>query len=199
MDRPDALNAAKLALRDQVGTARRRLGPLQLVEAAHALADHLLAAPEVRRAATLTAYVSVGHEPGTGPLLDALAEAGKRILLPVVLRDLDLDWAVYAGPDTLAPARRGLLEPTGPRLGVEAVAAADCLLVPGAAVDRRGVRLGQGGGCFDRALARVPADRFVCVLLHEHEVVESVPESAHDRRVTAAATPRGVHRFTAGG
>ena len=41
--------------------------------------------PEVRRAATVTAYVSVGTEPGTGVLLESLAALGKRVILPVVL------------------------------------------------------------------------------------------------------------------
>ena len=50
-------------------------------------------APEIRRAATVAAYVSVSSEPGTGPLLDRLREAGKRVILPLLLPDNDLDWA----------------------------------------------------------------------------------------------------------
>ena len=103
----------------------------------------------------MAAYVSVGSEPGTGLLLDALVGGRQAGDLPVVLPDLDLDWALYTGPDDLAPAVRGLLEPTGPRLGMEAVAGADVVLVPGLAGLADGERLGQGGGCYDRALARV--------------------------------------------
>jgi 5-formyltetrahydrofolate cyclo-ligase len=152
----------------------------------------------VRRAATLTAYVSVGTEPGTGPLLDGLLAQGHRVLLPVVLPDLDLDWAVYQGPDSLVRARRGLLEPTGPRLGREAVATADVVLTPGMAVDRSGMRLGQGGGCYDRALGRVPVGTFTCTLLYDDELVEEVPADAHDRPVNAVATPSGLTRLRRG-
>ena len=185
---------AKTALRDQVLAARRRLPLPGLAEAAQALADHLLADPAVRRAAAVAAYVSVGREPGTSVLLDALGAAGKRVLLPVVLPDLDLDWAVHDG--ALVPAARGLLEPAGPRLGVDAVATADVVLVPGLAVSPDGHRLGQGGGCYDRALTRVPVGTPTCVLLHDGELGLDVPVEPHDRPVTHAVTPSsGVVRL----
>jgi 5-formyltetrahydrofolate cyclo-ligase len=188
-------NAAKLALRDQLLTARNRRGLLEVGEAARALAEHVLAAPELRRAATVTAYVSVGTEPGTTGLLDALVGLGKRVVLPVVLPDLDLDWAVYEGPTSLAPARLGLLEPVGTRLGPDSVGTADLLLIPGLAVSPIGDRMGRGGGCYDRALARVPVGTPVWVLLYDEELGIDVPVEPHDRPVTGAVTPSGLHIF----
>ena len=196
--RADALKARKTALRDQLVTARNRRPLLEVSRSALALAEQLLAAPEVRRAATVAAYVSVGTEPGTGPLLDRLRDLGRRVIVPVVLPDLDLDWAVYDGPGSLVRARRGLLEPEGPRLGPSAVATADVVLTPGLAVDRTGMRLGQGGGCYDRALGRVPVGTFTCTLLYDDELVEEVPAGDHDRPVSAAVTPSGVIRLRRG-
>ena len=189
---------AKLALRDQILTARNRLAVAELGDAGIAITRHLVAEPEVRRAVTVAAYVSTASEPGTGVLLDALAEAGKRVILPVLLPDNDLDWAAYQGEAALLPARRGILEPAGRRLGVEAIATADVVLVPGLAVSRAGVRLGRGGGSYDRALARVPAGTFTCVLLHDGEVGRDVPVAPHDRAVVAAVTPGGITRFRRG-
>lgn len=191
----DHTAAAKLALRDQLVTARGRLSVAELSARAHAIVDVLLEAPEVRRSATVAAYVSVGREPGTGPLLEALLAAGKRVILPVLLPDGDLDWAAYTGPGELVPATRGLLEPTGPPLGVEAVATADAVLVPGLAVDASGRRLGRGGGSYDRALGRVPVGTFTCCLLNSEELLESVPAAPHDRPVGAVATELGLTRF----
>jgi 5-formyltetrahydrofolate cyclo-ligase len=186
---------AKIALRDQLVTARRRRPLTEVGEASRAIADHLLSAPEVRRAATLAAYVSVGTEPGTTVLLESLLAAGRRVILPVLLPDDDLDWAVHHGETALAPARRGLLEPMGPRLGTDAVATADVVLLPGLAVSPSGMRLGRGGGSFDRALARVPVGTFTCVLLYDDEVGVEVPAEPHDRPVTAAVSPSGIVRF----
>lgn len=180
--------AGKLALRDQILTARGRLPVAVLAQRARAISDRLLTTDEVRRAATVAAYVSVGREPGTGVLLDALVAAGKRVVLPLLQPDDDLDWAAYTGAASLATARRGLLEPVGPALGLEAIATADVVIVPGLAVDRTGLRLGRGGGSYDRALGRVPAGTFTCVVLNDDELLEQVPAAAHDRRVAAAVT-----------
>jgi 5-formyltetrahydrofolate cyclo-ligase len=189
------IEAGKLALRDQLLTARGRLPVAVIAERAHAISDLLLAADEVRRAATVAAYVSVGREPGTGVLLDALTAAGKRVILPLLQRDNDLDWAVYAGTGSLVSAQRGLLEPIGPALGPDAVAGADVVLVPGLAVDRTGLRLGRGGGSYDRALGRVPVGTFTCVVLNDDELLDVVPAADHDRRVAAAVTEKRLVRF----
>lgn len=182
-------------MRDQLLTARRRRPLLERADVAAALVQHLLAAPEVRRAATVAAYVSVGAEPGTGALLRALLARGVRVLLPLLLPDDDLDWAMHRGDDHLAAARRGLIEPVGPALGPDAVATADVVLVPGLAVSLDGDRLGRGGGSYDRALGRVPVGTFTCVLLHDEEVGLAVPVDPHDRRVRAAASPTGITRL----
>lgn len=191
----DPIDGAKLALRDQLITARGRIPLADLAARAHAVSDLLMAVPEVRRAATVAAYVSVGREPGTGALLDALAAAGKRVILPLLQPDNDLDWATYTGAGALAAAGRGLLEPVTPALGPEAIATADVVIVPGLAVDATGLRLGRGGGSYDRALGRVPVGTFTCVVLNDEEVLESVPAAAHDRRVTAAVTEERLLRF----
>jgi 5-formyltetrahydrofolate cyclo-ligase len=186
---------AKVAVRDRLLTDRHRRPLAEVVIAARAIAEHLLATTDVRRAATVAAYVSMNGEPGTGPLLDGLVAAGKRVILPVLLADGDLDWAPYGGPGGLVRASRGLLEPSGRRLGPDALATADVVLVPGLAVDDRGVRLGRGGGSYDRALGRVPVGTFTCVLLYDGEVGVPVPVEPHDRPVTHAATPSGVVRL----
>ncbi len=187
---------AKLALRDQLTTARNRMAVAEVGAAARELADVLLAAPEVRRAASVAAYVSMGNEPGTSALLDGLVAAGKRVILPVLLPGGDLDWGVYSGEGDLVRARLGLLEPAGPGLGPDAIGTPDAVLVPGLAVASDGMRLGRGGGSYDRALGRVPVGTFTCVLLYDAEVGIDVPREAHDRPVTAAATPRGIVRFS---
>ncbi|WP_104105521.1 5-formyltetrahydrofolate cyclo-ligase [Nocardioides sp. 616] len=196
---PHQVPTAKLALRDQVLAARRRRSLAESAELAARTCEHLLAHPAVRRAGCVAAYVSVSREPGTGLLLEALRAAGKRVLLPVLLADNDLDWAVYTSAEDLLPAARGTLAPRGPLLGVEAIAAADAVLVPGLAVSPSGLRLGRGGGSYDRALARVPVGTFTAVLLHPDEVGLDVPGQDHDRTVTAVATGDGVLTLNAGG
>lgn len=175
---------------------RSKLRRGELDAAAVALRDVLLSVPEVNRAAVVAAYVAVPGEPGTGPLLERLDQRGARVLLPVLTPDFDLDWAEYTGFEHLAEGRLGLPEPIGPRLGVNAVAYADTVLLPGLAVDRSGMRLGRGGGSYDRAMARIADEAFSCVLLHDGELSDPpLPAEGHDHRVRAAATPSGLIRF----
>ncbi|MGK5627109.1 5-formyltetrahydrofolate cyclo-ligase [Streptomyces sp. URMC 123] len=190
--------AEKTALRRDLLARRATLAAGEIRAAADALARRALELPELSGAGTVGAYVSIGAEPGTRELLDALRERGVRVLLPVLLPDNDLDWAVYGGSRHLVRARRGLLEPDGARLGPGAVLEADALLLPGLAVDARGMRLGRGGGSYDRVLHRLEqygASPARVVLLYAHEVVARVPEEPHDHPVDAVVTPDGVLRF----
>lgn len=199
-----AVRAAKRALRRELLAARSRLSPAALRRVAGPLARRALSLPEIAHARTVAGYVSVGSEPDTSALLTALRDRGVRVLLPVLLPDRDLDWAVYEGPErlrrTALPGLSVLSEPDGPRLGPESVVTVDAVLLPGLAVDHGGVRLGRGGGSYDRALARLAAagaHPALVVLLHDGEVVPRVPAEPHDRRVTAAVTPGRVWRFDA--
>ncbi|HLV58356.1 MAG TPA: 5-formyltetrahydrofolate cyclo-ligase [Natronosporangium sp.] len=195
----------KAALRSRILAARRTIGPERLARDARLVCDTLRSRlPDLlRRAArqadgTVTAYVPVGSEPGGPDLPDVLRAAlppGMRLVLPVLGDDLDLDWAVY--DRGLVPTRRGLSEPTGPRLGVTAVRRAALMIVPALAVDHAGVRLGRGGGSYDRALARVESGAEIVALLHRGELLaEPLPAEPHDRPVTAVITPdRGLVRL----
>ncbi|MFD8734799.1 5-formyltetrahydrofolate cyclo-ligase [Streptomyces sp. NPDC059618] len=192
----------KRTLRREFLSVRSGLTAGDVRETTAALAARALELPELARARTVAAYVSVGREPGTLALLDALHARGARVLLPVLLPDNDLDWGAYTGPESLAEVRHGgrmaLLEPAGERLGPEAVQEADAVLLPGLAVDARGMRLGRGGGSYDRVLARLErsgAGPALVVLLYDTEVVDRVPAEAHDRPVHAVVTPSGVRRF----
>lgn len=123
-------------------------------------------------------------------MLDALVAAGCRVLLPVVARrGSPLDWAMYTGADGLAAGPYGLLEPVGPRLGVVAVSAADIVLVPALAVDRRGVRLGRGAGYYDRSLVLAAPGATLIAVVRDAELVPCLPAAPHDVPMTAALTP----------
>jgi 5-formyltetrahydrofolate cyclo-ligase len=183
------LTAAKASLRRRVLAARAALSPQQRAEAGRALRDAVLALPQAQMAGTVAAYYSIGSEPDTHGLVYALWKRGTYVLLPQLRPDMDLDWASYEGPDSLRAGPRGLTEPTEPPRGVPAVSRADLVIVPALAVDRRGMRLGRGGGSYDRALARVGPQVPTIALLYDTELVDEVPAAPHDQRVRLAARP----------
>ncbi|WP_433786505.1 5-formyltetrahydrofolate cyclo-ligase [Actinomycetospora sp. CA-101289] len=140
-------------------------------------------------------FVAVGGEPGATPegalpVLDAALALGRRVLLPVTVGAAPLGWASYTGRDALGPGPHGLLEPVGPRLGPDAVADVGLIVVPALAVDHRGVRLGRGGGHYDRTLPLAgPHTRLVALVDDDGLVPDPLPVEAHDVPVHAVWRP----------
>lgn len=120
------------------------------------------------------------------------------MLLPLPRTDRVLEWARDNGRYEAHP-RLPIHLPCGPIQGVGASGLVDrgvhLLLIPALAVDTRGVRLGQGGGYYDRLLAeleRLPVrDIRAVAVVHDDEVLPagSIHREAHDRRVHGALTP----------
>ncbi len=182
----------KAQLRRRLRAERRTRSDQVGADLARELGMVVLEIPEVSTAGTVAVYSSMGTEPGTGPLREALREAGVRVLLPVLLEDDDLDWVVDDGGPVPTGARL-VPDPEGPRLGRAALAEADVVVVPALAVDTLGHRLGQGGGSYDRALARKAPVAVVVAAVHDDEVldaaVECLPSEPHDLGVDVVATP----------
>jgi 5-formyltetrahydrofolate cyclo-ligase len=109
--------AQKAALRADIRARRRNRSAAERAAAASALRDVVLGLPELPAATVVAAYASTSTEPGTGPLLDALAaRPGLRVLLPVQQADGGLDWAEYDASRPLVIGAHGIAEPAGPRL-----------------------------------------------------------------------------------
>ena len=168
---------------------RRRARPTSVRAAA---ADAVTAAllEGLRGVGTLAAFVPDPTEPGAGRLPHAYSELGARVLLPVIPSEgRVLDWAVDTGE--LEHGRFGLYQPAGPRLGPTAIAEADAVVVPALAVDRFGIRLGRGGGYYDRALVHARPDAVLVTVVFDDERIDELPSEVHDRPVQAVVTPSG--------
>ena len=144
-------------------------------------------------------FVPVGAEPGAPgalSMLDALRDAGARVLLPIALTDaagtpLPLHWAEYR-PGELVPARYGLLEPNGTRLPPDALAQAG----PGAGAraGRRPARCPAGprAGFYDRSLPMRGPDAQLMAVVRDDELLDALPGEEHDVPMTHALTPDAV-------
>jgi 5-formyltetrahydrofolate cyclo-ligase len=173
----------KAALRLQLLDARRRRSPADLASARASIAASVLALAATQGWRSVAAYRPLRTEPGSLELLSGLSTAGVRVITPVLLEDRDLDWT--SGVD---------------RLGVDAVRSVDAVLVPALAVSLTGMRLGRGGGSYDRVLARLDRSVPTYALLFADEVLAWVPSDPWDRAVDGAVTPSGVlalHRLDA--
>jgi 5-formyltetrahydrofolate cyclo-ligase len=172
-------------------SARSALSAAERAAGDAARTRHLLESPLLVGATRVAAYISVGTEPATATLVTGLRACGVTVLLPRLQPDGGLDLIVDDG--RRVAGLRGTVEPPGPAAAADVVAAVDVWLVPALAVDRAGVRLGRGGGSYDRLLAvAVPLGGSVTALLHEGELVDALPSEPHDRPVSHVALPGGV-------
>ena len=145
-------------------------------------------------ARSLSAYLSTPDEPDTRDFLTWTAEQGIRVLIPVSRTDGLLDWAPYDG-DAEDTDVLGMPTPTTELLGPIAINEVDLILVPAAAVDRTGMRMGWGMGYFDKTLGSMEACPPVYAVIFDDELVDSVPRERHDMPVTGVVTPSGIVSF----
>jgi 5-formyltetrahydrofolate cyclo-ligase len=153
---------------------------------------HIVQSPEIQEAQIIGSYISYGFEPQTLDINTSLIESGKTLLLPRTLPNKDLEWVAWDGSPTSLNKNGKVLEPEGRIFGSES--SIDVVIVPALVVDRQGNRMGQGGGSYDRALARISSWKLA--LVGAHEILStSLPTENHDVKVDAVATPGLLLRF----
>jgi len=129
-------------------------------------------------------YRSLPLEPPTEALAKMLHSHHARVIVPETLPDFDLEWHELRSDGS-----------EGPRLGLEGITTANLILAPALSVDHTGTRLGQGGGCYDRALARRRGDAVIVAIVNNEEFTAGpLPFDAHDVRVDGVITPGGGFR-----
>jgi len=188
----DDLTAVKRTLRTEIRERRRAMSSTERAEAADGYTARLQELIKLLQATSLACYLSMPDEPNTRPFLTWARSVGIRVLLPISRGDGLLDWSVGTG-ETEGP--RGVPEPVGDILEPLAVNDVDLILVPAAAVDEQGLRLGWGRGYFDKTLGSMEKRPPVYAIVFESEVRERVPREVHDQPVDGAVTPTRIVTF----
>ena len=161
---------------------------------------HLLTSQEMLNAVTIATYISYGHEPNTSALNSQLLAQQKKLILPRMRQDKSLEWVPWNGAAENLKSQGNIKEPIGNSLAENQLATIDAVIVPALLVDRRGFRLGQGGGSYDRALAQLKSrspQLWSIALVYDGEITgNDLPNEAHDVPINAVATPELVIRFS---
>lgn len=193
-----AAGEEKRRLRAELRAFRQSLDASALARAAectHAAACDLAALVAAR---TVVGYAACDGEIDVARLLDDARRRGAAVLLPRRRRG-DVLELVAAGADASAPlpvaigGSGALREPPGPASDPATLAAPAVLLAPAVALDRRGGRLGRGGGDYDRLLPRLRALGWTLVgVCHAGQLVDALPLEAHDVPMDAVLTDAGL-------
>lgn len=183
-----AIRAAAIARRDALPPELRR-------DYSRIIIDRVISTETFRRARSVLAYSSFGSEIDTGPLIAAALESGKRLLLPRVNRAAArLDVFEVKDPAVgLRPGVWGILEPHPEVCPLCPADAIDFILVPGAAFDRSGGRIGYGRGYYDKLLASCLPSAAKIAAAFETQVVDHIPTEPHDIAVDVLITEASNH------
>ena len=168
---------------------RRGLSAMEQEQAVQAVVERILTFEPYRTARVVMAYMACRGELSLAPVIGDVLASGRTLLLPRCESPGIMTVRRIESPDDLAPGAYGLLEPKE-SCPIASPKGIDLILVPGAAFDRAGRRLGQGGGYYDRFLKESGAVRAgVC---HSAALLARVPEEAHDERLEYVITPGAI-------
>ncbi len=184
----------KRELRLEMQRACRAISAAEAASCGRRVAEILAAQSEFQRAPRVVTFLSLPDEISTDALISLARGSSKGVLVPRVLDDHQLEFVDFMSDTAVESSALRVREPTGAVTSVP-LAAGDLLLAPGLAFDRSGGRLGRGAGYYDRALEAAAAlELAVFGLAYSFQVVERVPQEAHDRRVGSVITEEGCYR-----
>ena len=190
----DEVDSQKRALRAELRERRRLRTSTERAADAAGITQHLIDLASDLHARTVAAYLSLPDEPGTRDFVTWAAENGIRVLLPISRDDGLLDWTV--GEDEIETlGMHGTPEAAGELLGPMAINDVDLIIVPAAAIDSTGMRLGWGRGYFDKTLGSMGKCPPVYAVVFDSEFVEHVPREVHDQAVNGVVTPTRIIAF----
>ncbi|MGB3375539.1 MAG: 5-formyltetrahydrofolate cyclo-ligase [Microbacterium sp.] len=179
----------KRALRAELRERRQLLSDAQRETAASGITAQLDALVDEHGARSVSCFLSTTTEPETRGFVREAVARGIRVLLPITRADGLLDWAVADDTDEISEGMYGLPEPTGEVLGPIAVNDVDLMIIPAAAIDRSGTRLGWGRGYYDKTIGSMEKCPPVYGVIYDSEVLDSLPREVHDQPVDGIVTP----------
>jgi 5-formyltetrahydrofolate cyclo-ligase len=190
----DASNK-KRALRAELRERRRNLTTTERQAATAGITRNLVDLAVDLSARSVSCYLSTSAEPDTRPFINWAYTQDIRVLLPISRDDGLLDWTTGDG-ESEVEGPFGHPEPVGELLGPIAINDVDLIIVPAAAVDSTGMRMGWGRGYFDKTLGSMEKCPPVYAVLFDSELVDEVPRERHDQSVDGVVTPSRIVQFS---
>ena len=192
------LSSQKGELRRSMRLRLQGLSPAVRAEASLTICALAARQLEFRDGFCIALFVPLPLEPDVHPLIEEAWAQRKQVVLPRLIQDDDprLEWhAVRSWAELAAPGPFGLREPDPGLCPAMAVGALDCVFVPGVAFDRNGLRLGRGGGFYDRFLSQAPPALPRLGLMFADQFLPHLHGEAHDQKLPAVITEAGVTSF----
>jgi 5-formyltetrahydrofolate cyclo-ligase len=189
----------KSRIRQQVLRTRDGIDSRERERKDRLIKERLLSLPEFRRSPVILFFASFRSEVSTPPLMEEALRLGKRVVLPSVDRvNRELRLFEIKGLHELHGGYMGIPEPDVPDERERDINDVTLVLLPGAAFDSGGARLGYGGGYYDKLLSRLKRKIPLVALAYDEQLVDALPSEPHDIRVHMVVTDGTVVRCRSG-
>ncbi|TYZ24685.1 5-formyltetrahydrofolate cyclo-ligase [Selenomonas ruminis] len=174
---------AKKALRKRVTAARKALMESYRAAASRRMLTVLLGLPAYQRAKTVFLYASMPDEVQLYDLMKQALADGKTVCLPLITGKGTMEAVAFSSLKDLVTGEYGILTVDKSKRKLVSPSDIDLIVVPGAAFDRAGGRLGLGAGFYDRFMTEKAPQGYRCALAFSCQLVETVPMEPHDAAV----------------
>jgi len=190
------VSEVKRSLRERVLSLRSALTPEERAFKSQRVQAIVTQTREFQEASTIMLFMNFRDEVETTELAQIVLDLGKRlvlprcapkgVLIPALIEDLEKD---------IESGMWGIREPKKEELTKVDPLEIDCILVPGAAFDTQGNRLGYGGGYYDRFFGRLAEGTPKIALAFHCQIVDRIPVEFYDKKVDMLITEQGIMRF----
>ena len=186
------IEEAKAALRLQARATRAAINAATRSAAAQAVTVHFFTAISLKPTDIVAAYWRIKDEMDCQPILVRLMDSFQPVCLPVVLGDdLPLELRLWEQGAALYEAGFGTLAPAELAPQVEP----DIIIVPLLGFDKRGTRLGYGGGYYDRTFDKLSKRPRLVGIAFAAQELDEIPRDAHDIPLDIIITEHGARSF----
>lgn len=185
-DSKTAIRKAVLQKRDGIDILMKRMKDSLIKE-------RLFSLPQFNNSRTIFFFATFRSEVDTLPHIDDALKMRKRVILPRVDRSVrELRLYEIMGTEELSPGFLGIPEPDVPFDRERGINDVDIIIMPGAAFDHAGNRLGYGGGYYDKLLSRLEKPIPLIAIAYEEQIFSSIPHEAHDIQVHTIVTDKRI-------
>ncbi|MEW8957181.1 5-formyltetrahydrofolate cyclo-ligase [Clostridium sp.] len=183
------MNLYKNALRKDMIALRDGVNIENLKEYSHTIFNKIISTEEYRNSEVIFIFVSFGSEVYTHDLINYSLNMGKRICVPkVISKKAGMKAIEIKSLDELTPSNYGILEPEIKEGNIIDEKSIDLVIIPGVAFDRKGGRIGYGGGFYDRFLPLLRKDSEKIAIAYSFQIIEEVPREENDFLVPCIIT-----------
>ena len=166
---------------------RASMSTEERMKASHKIVTNLLENPIYKSSSTIMAYASMPEEIQLNELFDNAFDSDKTLAIPLIIGSGTMRPVFLPSMDSLEAGDFGILTVRQDCRKFVDFSDIDCIIVPGAAFDRSGNRLGLGGGYYDRFLKRVPQAKRIA-LAFDYQLIDNIPIESHDAKVDVIIT-----------